>query len=156
MKLQNSNFEVQSIPSLLDLTEEQKVHVSQWISALRSGKYKQGAGALRNSKDEFCCLGVACDIAEIPDKTWGDLGEEVGEPYRYFQIGAKAGMMSLCHEEVREYFGFSDPRGFPIWIYHEGIQLSEQVFLTDLNDTLEATFEEIATIIEIALNGGMK
>lgn len=33
-----------------------------WVAALRSGKYKQGDGWLRMD-DEFCCLGVLCDLA---------------------------------------------------------------------------------------------
>ena len=33
-----------------------------WIEALESGEYKQGRGFLRKG-DEFCCLGVLCDIA---------------------------------------------------------------------------------------------
>ena len=32
-----------------------------WVAALRSGKYKQGHGGLRDG-DRFCCLGVLCDI----------------------------------------------------------------------------------------------
>jgi len=34
----------------------------QWVDALRSGKYKQGRDYLRNKRDEFCCLGVLCDL----------------------------------------------------------------------------------------------
>lgn len=34
----------------------------EWIEALRSGKYEQGKGSLRDG-DKFCCLGVLCDIA---------------------------------------------------------------------------------------------
>lgn len=35
-----------------------------WIEALRSGEYKQGEGALHNNiTDEYCCLGVLCDVA---------------------------------------------------------------------------------------------
>lgn len=33
-----------------------------WTKALRSGKYKQGKGRLRNAKNQFCCLGVLCDL----------------------------------------------------------------------------------------------
>ena len=33
-----------------------------WVEKLRSGDYKQGTNALRNRQDEFCCLGVLCDI----------------------------------------------------------------------------------------------
>ncbi len=32
------------------------------ITALRSGKYKQAEGLLRDG-DKYCCLGVTCDIA---------------------------------------------------------------------------------------------
>jgi hypothetical protein len=33
----------------------------EWIAALRSGEYKQGSEFLRRG-DEFCCLGVLCDL----------------------------------------------------------------------------------------------
>lgn len=36
--------------------------IQQWLDALRSGKYKQGRDCLRSTDDEFCCLGVACDL----------------------------------------------------------------------------------------------
>lgn len=39
-----------------------KEAAQKWVEALRSGKYKQGVGMLRNAKDEYCCLGVLCDI----------------------------------------------------------------------------------------------
>jgi len=34
----------------------------KWVAALRSGKYEQGTGQLRNG-DTYCCLGVLCDVA---------------------------------------------------------------------------------------------
>jgi len=38
----------------------------EWVEALRSGKYKQGTGTLHtklpDDSEEFCCLGVACDL----------------------------------------------------------------------------------------------
>lgn len=36
--------------------------MQKWIKALRSGNYKQGKFKLRNSKNEFCCLGVLCNL----------------------------------------------------------------------------------------------
>jgi len=43
-----------------------KENVSKWIAALRSGKYKQGKGALKYYTDGNTCLhcavGVACEI----------------------------------------------------------------------------------------------
>ena len=37
----------------------------RWIEALRSGEYKQGKGRLHMG-DEFCCLGVLCEILDTP------------------------------------------------------------------------------------------
>ena len=45
----------------------------KWLAALRSGKYKQGANALRSRQNKFCCLGVLCDIHRKETKIgkWG-------------------------------------------------------------------------------------
>jgi hypothetical protein len=43
------------------MTARQKQNLTKWIAALRSGEYKQGKNALC-SNDEYCCLGVACEI----------------------------------------------------------------------------------------------
>lgn len=42
---------------------------AKWIAALRSGKYKQGTGQLKQ-EDRFCCLGVLCDLhrKECPEE----------------------------------------------------------------------------------------
>jgi hypothetical protein len=37
--------------------------LTDWLSALRSGKYVQGTDKLRNN-NTFCCLGVLCDVAD--------------------------------------------------------------------------------------------
>lgn len=52
--------------------------MKRWVNALRSGKYKQGTGALRQetkTTTKFCCLGVLCDLhrKEIAaDYSWRD------------------------------------------------------------------------------------
>ena len=33
-----------------------------WLTALRSGKYKQGKGFLRSKEGRYCCLGVAHEV----------------------------------------------------------------------------------------------
>ena len=38
----------------------------KWIEALRSGKYKQGSGLLSGFDGSYCCLGVLCEVMEIP------------------------------------------------------------------------------------------
>lgn len=35
-----------------------------WLKALRSNTYSQGHSMLRNNLNQFCCLGVLCDIYE--------------------------------------------------------------------------------------------
>jgi hypothetical protein len=37
---------------------------TEWLTALRSGEYKQGKHFLRDSEDNFCCMGVLCDIVD--------------------------------------------------------------------------------------------
>lgn len=42
---------------------------SKWIAALQSGNYQQGRSFLRiTSRDgeQFCCLGVLCEVAGVP------------------------------------------------------------------------------------------
>lgn len=37
---------------------------AQWVTALRSGEYRQGKHVLHNvNADTYCCLGVLCDLA---------------------------------------------------------------------------------------------
>ena len=62
-----------------------------WIKALKSGNYVQGAGSLRknpthstpNCKPTYCCLGVACSIAGVPEEyitdEWIDDFEDMSE-----------------------------------------------------------------------------
>lgn len=38
-----------------------KRQMERWVKALRSGKFKQGKGALC-SDNKYCCLGVLCEI----------------------------------------------------------------------------------------------
>ena len=52
----------------------------EWLTALRSGEYKQGPGALRKRDGiggwEHCCLGVLCVLqkrSEVPSRDWADV-----------------------------------------------------------------------------------
>lgn len=55
----------------------------RWVAALRSGQYAQGIGRLRTDHDEFCCLGVLCDLHSketgIPWKGTGNAQYYQGE-----------------------------------------------------------------------------
>jgi len=47
----------------------------KWVTALRSGKYQQGTDFLR-ANDQYCCLGVLCDLyAKEHDTVWKEVGE---------------------------------------------------------------------------------
>jgi hypothetical protein len=39
---------------------------NQWIDALESGEYKKGKYYLKDNYNQFCCLGVLCDL--LPDR----------------------------------------------------------------------------------------
>lgn len=43
---------------------------AKWLEALRSGKYEQGKGVLRDAENRFCCLGVLCDL--ISPDSWDE------------------------------------------------------------------------------------
>jgi hypothetical protein len=52
-----------------------------WCEALESGEYEQGEGRLRNEQNEFCCLGILCNMhAQAKLK----LSKEQTNPNEYF------------------------------------------------------------------------
>lgn len=103
----------------------------KWIEALRSGKYKQGTGSLKTIHDEFCCLGVLCDISNN--------GEFIGFIYK-----DKGGNDSYNFNNktlsplMRDWSGIKHPEGFLI---------QKGTYLSVLNDN-GTSFSEIADIIE--------
>ena len=49
------------------MTPIQKLNVQHWAAVLRSGAYPKTTHALKNTAG-YCCLGVLCEIHEIPFK----------------------------------------------------------------------------------------
>lgn len=49
---------------------------ARWVAALRSGEYQQGTGGLRSEENEFCCLGVLCDLHD--PRGWEESADEGG------------------------------------------------------------------------------
>jgi hypothetical protein len=47
---------------------------NKWVTALRSGEYKQGTEKLLNQDGSRCCLGVLCAAASVPDAVLGNAG----------------------------------------------------------------------------------
>ena len=106
----------------------------KWLEALRSGKYKQGGGMLRSQNDEFCCLGVACEVIGLeavitdPSSDCHSYGAERSGGY--------------APREVREALRLYSASGFPHGASTPGLRP-----LADMNDEGQ-TFAEIADHLE--------
>ena len=110
--------------------------IKQWVEALRSGKYKQGRGQLR-FKNEYCCLGVLCDISK--------LGKWVSQDgfcdYEYTTSSSQDSCTSSLPSPVMEWanlrsvLGRFNPR-------------KNSTTLVKINDDRGKSFVEIADIIE--------
>jgi len=108
---------------------------AKWLAALRSGKYKQGTGTLRDEFDNFCCLGVLCDVA-----VKSGLAIDVKPPRETCDPWAYEGEAWYRPPQVMDWAGLinHDPK-----IADEGHE-----HLSALNDDAEMNFLEIADVIE--------
>lgn len=94
--------------------------MEKWVAALRSGKWEQGFGRLKTQDNKYCCLGVLCQVLDIP-----------------INLDTRWGSDSILSMEAQELGGLQSPNGIM------GLSYS----LAELNDT-KHTFLEIADIIE--------
>lgn len=100
-----------------------KADMQRWINALRSGNYKQGREQL-NYEDKFCCLGVACDLFIDEPELWNENNIAGFMPSN--QPAAPEWL-----KEVSNDFFYQTGRG-----------------LTELNDSREYTFDDIADLLQ--------
>lgn len=115
----------------------------RWLTALRSGEYRQGTGQLRSEKDGdlfHCCLGVLCDLF-VKEKNDPNIGWKIDEVFDNITF-------TNGHD--------SEPATLPSSV-KEWAEINEDNPLIDVNgmqDSIAAynddggTFEEIAAIIE--------
>lgn len=97
----------------------------RWVKALRSDKYTQGNGLLRYY-DEYCCLGVACDV--IDSTKWDS--SDYGDIY----IWGSFADVQLGTEEL-EALGITDP------------QQRELIKMNDAGDNFETIADRIEEMI---------
>lgn len=111
---------------------------NEWVTALRSGKYKQGKGCLRKSVNEFCTLGVLCDLyAQSNNKTWCLLEN----PYLYGGNYCILGSIRTLPDEIKKWAGM---KTISIKEYEGNYDMT----LVEFNDKLDFTFEDMADLIE--------
>ena len=103
-------------------------HTQKWLDALRSGEYEQGRGQLRDENNNFCCLGVMCDLVSPND--WVDV-----EGFYYH--GKEERQYNYPNEEI---------------IRQAGVSGDEAYELARLNDSVQLTFPQMADEIEKMLD----
>lgn len=110
--------------------------LNEWINELESGRYKQGKQSLRNEKDQFCCLGVYCDILAKKGLGKWEHDEQIGWKYT-FKDESEEGVLPSTVADL----GFKSDQGI---MYNSGTYGNR--FLTQANDE-GRSFKEIAKVI---------
>ena len=68
-----------------------------WAKTLKSGKYKQGQGYLRQN-DAYCCLGVLCDVFD--SSNWIRTTHIDNNYFCYRTDQCYAGDLPKCFDEL--------------------------------------------------------
>ena len=140
---------------MLDDTTVKRERIRLWIEALRSRRYPQGQHSLRllvnvpsrmgdtfkiSDEDQFCCLGVGCEVAK--DKGL-PLTVEVRGGNAYYTY-AKHDYSSISFPDaVRDWYGLEshDPI---IGFNDKGLPIRA----LEANDSLNLPFSQIAYLLE--------
>jgi hypothetical protein len=150
-----SGYSILAIPDFSALPADKKDMWLKWIQALRSGNYAQIHSRLRTSEG-FCCLGVICNLVVADNlASW----EEMNDPPGRFQLKHSDGDSNTWElpNAVSQSYGLTHSAGFSVQLNPRLEGSVEPIYqtLAQLNDNYSATFEEIATILETALAGGL-
>lgn len=102
-----------------------------WVTALRSGEYKQGYGKLSGTEGHHCCLGVLCDLA------------------------LKSGEVPMDIEVTETRVRYDKESAYPPKAVQRWAGIPENPFVGELSLSLRndqgVPFDEIADLIERAL-----
>jgi hypothetical protein len=116
-----------------------KTRVKKLIAALRSGKYKQTTGTLREKRGlqmKYCCLGVACDVYR----------KETGKG-KWKRDG---GCFDFCVDENLS----EGDLIMPVWTWYglgsQNPKINGETAIVR-NDSLKETFDQIADALEADL-----
>lgn len=129
--------------------------IQKWIDALTSGEYQQGRGMLQSTAGEYCCLGVLCDlyIKETGQGSWVRGSALIkGDEFVEFAHGSDY-VYSMPTWEVYRWAGLAEGEDeyekAPTWVEvdNEEKDIRGTFCLTDLNDSKNFTFEDIANVL---------
>lgn len=122
-----------------------------WTKALRSGKYKQGFCTLRDKDNEFCCLGVLCDLYDKDRKAKKKKSIKISAPRyngnkdRYCYVYGTTS--DFLPQEVKKWAGMRTVRG-SFELITDGTHL-DLALINDGDSHLgRKNFKDIAKIIE--------
>lgn len=115
--------------------------VADWINTLKFGGYKQCSGRLHEGS-EFCCLGVALDIAG----TWWHLIEDERGRYYYSHAGSDTYPGQYELEELGELGEFLMQPCDPVGSFDGGTVKDYCIYM---NDAEGYDFPMIANEVEI-------
>ena len=114
---------------------------ARWVEKLRSDEFQQGQGYLRDCGDNYCCLGVLCEIAvEEGVIAAPTISKDGGDCYTYW--GESTGSWAQLPPEVKAWAQFDDD--YVLFGLGGGIDAT----LVTINDDLKYTFDQIADLIE--------
>ena len=123
--------------------EQQKANRKLWFKKLEETELKQGKGALCTRNDEYCCLGIACEVAienGVHVEKWID--EKYSD--NVYMYGKRDNNVNPAYLPliVKDWLGLKNVCGEPI---NEQMPLSKVYdSCTMMNDDLELSFKEIA------------
>lgn len=102
-----------------------------WIAALRSGEFRQGTGKLLRY-GTYCCLGVACKVAGVPDNEIEYMGQVNLPLLNEYQIPNVLGVGTPLANSL---VNMNDTRGFSFLEIANFIE--QNIPDTEENDELE-------------------
>lgn len=116
-----------------------------WVDALRSGRYEQGVGVLRDRADKYCCLGVLCELA-VEANVLERAEPDIEGVYSYHGplAGSDDSSVILLPVSVMHWAGLE---GSAEVLVRSESRWGGERLLSGLNDSGE-TFEYIASVIE--------
>ena len=117
---------------------------AKWLEALRSGNYKQTTGVLKNDEG-FCCLGVLCDIMD--NSKWSGTLDPDGDAYFYMFSNGKEELTDI-NSKVKDSLGLLKTVTVSYEDNYASYQDTIGQVLIDKNDSIGASFEDIANYIE--------